>query len=439
MRVLVLGAGGFIGGRVCAGLLARGHDVVPCGRDAAALRRRFPGRLAMAADLARDGARDWLPRLAGLDAVVQAAGALGGPDLEAVHARGPAALFDACAAAGVARLVQVSALGAGPGAPSRFHRTKREADEHLLRLRAAAEAAGGGGGRGGWCVLRPSLVVGRGGRSTSLFAALAALPRPPRLGPGTWRVQPLHVEDLARAVAELLEAPAPVPPLLDLVGPEPMTTDELTRTLRAWLGLPEAPFLPIPEALLRLGAAAGAAMPGGGGAMLTPETLGMLARGNTADPRPAAAALGWRPRPLAAALAADPAVEADRWHARLLPLRPALRLGLAAVWVGSGLVSALVAPLAHSHALLAGLGLRGAAATAVTLAGAALDLALGLALLLLPRRTRLVGAAQIAAMLLFTALATAAAPAAWADPFGPLLKNAAVLVATLALMAMAED
>ena len=140
MRVLVLGAGGFIGGRVCAGLLARGHDVVPCGRDAAALRRRFPGRLAMAADLARDGARDWLPRLAGLDAVVQAAGALGGPDLEAVHARGPAALFDACAAAGVARLVQVSALGAGPGAPSRFHRTKREADEHLLRLRAAAEA-----------------------------------------------------------------------------------------------------------------------------------------------------------------------------------------------------------------------------------------------------------------------------------------------------------
>ena len=439
MRVLVLGAGGFIGGRVCAGLLARGHDVVPCGRDAAALRRRFPGRLAMAADLARDGARDWLPRLAGLDAVVQAAGALGGPDLEAVHARGPAALFDACAAAGVARLVQVSALGAGPGAPSRFHRTKRDADEHLLRLRAAAAATGGGGGRGGWCVLRPSLVVGRGGRSTALFAALAALPRPPRLGPGTWRVQPLHVEDLARAVAELLEAPAPVPPLLDLVGPaadDHRPADARAARLAGPAG-GAVPADPRGAAAARRRRRRGGA--GRGGAMLTPETLGMLARGNTADPRPAAAALGWRPRPLAAALAADPAVEADRWHARLLPLRPALRLGLAAVWVGSGLVSALVAPLAHSHALLAGLGLRGAAATAVTLAGAALDLALGLALLLLPRRTRLVGAAQIAAMLLFTALATAAAPAAWADPFGPLLKNAAVLVATLALMAIAED
>jgi hypothetical protein len=58
--------------------------------------------------------------------------------------------------------------------------------------------------------------------------------------------------------------------------------------------------------------------------------------------------------------------------------------------------------------------------------------------MLLPRRTRLVGMAQIAVMLLFTALATVAVPEAWADPFGPLLKNAAVLVATLALMAVAE-
>jgi uncharacterized protein YbjT (DUF2867 family) len=433
MRVLVLGAGGFIGGRIAAHLLARGHDVVLCGRDAAALRRRFPGWEAVRGDLARDGAGAWRPRLAGLDAVVNAAGALRGGDLEAIHASGPMALFDACAGAGVGRVVQVSALGADAEAWSRFHRTKREADEHLLRLRAAGE-------RGGWCVLRPSLVVGRGGRSTGLFAALAAaLPRPVQLGPGTWRVQPLHVADLACAVTELLEAPGPVPARLDLVGPEPMTTDELTRALRAWLGLAEAPFIPLlPTPLLRGVAAAGDVLPPGGG-LLGREALGMLARGNTADPAPAAAALGpRRPRPLAAALAAEPAVAADRWHARLLPVRPALRLGLAAVWVGSGLVSAFVAPLARSHALLAGLGVHGAAATLVTLAGAALDVALGMALLLLPRRTRLVGAAQIAVMLLYTVLATAAAPEAWADPFGPLLKNVAVLVATLALVAL-ED
>jgi len=47
-----------------------------------------------------------------------------------------------------------------------------------------------------------------------------------------------------------------------------------------------------------------------------------------------------------------------------------------------------------------------------------------------------VAAAQVAAMLLFTVLATVAVPVAWADPFGPLLKNVAVLVATLALVAL---
>ena len=430
MRVLVLGAGGFIGGRIAADLHCRGHEVVPCGRDGAALRRRYPGHRVVEADLARDGLPDWLPRLAGLDAVVNAAGVLGGAGLEPVHSSGPIALFGACAELGIARVAQISALGADAEARSRFHLTKRAADEHLLHLR---HAVGPADRRGGWCVLRPSVVIGRGGRSTALFAALAALPWPPRLGPGTWRVQPVHVADLARAVAELLEAPGPVPPRLDLVGPEPMTTDDLTRALRRWLGLPEARFLPLPAPLLRLAAAVGGAT---GGGMLTRDTLAMLAHGNTADVRPAAAALGWQPRLLVAALAADPVTEADRWHAQLLPVRPALRLGLAVVWIGSGLVSALVAPLAHSHALLAGLGLHGAAATLVTLAGAALDLALGLALLLLPRRTRQVAAAQVAAMLLFTVLATVAVPVAWADPFGPLLKNVAVLVATLALVAL---
>jgi nucleoside-diphosphate-sugar epimerase len=430
MRVLVLGAGGFIGGRIAGTLLARGHDVTPCDRDGAVLRRYYPGQQVVEADLARDGVPAWLPRLAGADAVVNAAGALGGAGLEGVHTSGPIALFDACAELGIAHVVQISALGADPAARSRFHLTKRAADEHFLRLRDAAASEGG---RGGWCVVRPSVVIGRGGRSTALFSALAALPYPLQLGPGTWRVQPMHVTDLVRAMTELLEAPGPVPPRLDLVGPEPMTTDDLTRALRRWLGLREAPFLPLPAPLLRLVVEAGGAI---GGGMLTRETLDMLARGNTADVQPAAEALGWRPRPLAAALAANPATEADLWHARLLPIHPTLRLGLAVVWIGSGLISAFVTPLAHSHALLAALGVHGAMATLVTLGGAALDVALGLALLLLPRRTRLIGAAQIAVMLLFTVLATTAVPEAWADPFGPLLKNIAVLVATLALMAI---
>jgi uncharacterized protein YbjT (DUF2867 family) len=413
MRILLLGASGFIGGRIAARLESTGHIVVRPGRRGA--------------DLARDDMAAWVPRLAGIDAVINAAGLLRG-DLEGVHHHGPRALFDACAAAGVARVLQISALGAEAGAATAFLRSKGAADAHLLRLRQE-------GARDGWCVLRPGLVVGRGGSSTGLFSALAALPWPLRLGAGQWQVQPLHVEDLVSAIQTLLEQPLPLPSSLAVVGPEVMDTDRLTATLRRWLRLAPRPAIAVPEPLLRLAAWAGTLLPA---SPLTPETLAMLSAGSTSDPQPAADAIGWRARPLAQALATEPAVAADRWHARLLPLRPLLRGSLAALWIGSGLVPVLVTPAGVNAALLAGLGLHGTLATAALWGGALVDLGIGLALLLAPRRIAWVGAFGLAVTLIFTLLATAAEPALWAHPFSPLLKNLSIIAATLALMAM-ED
>jgi hypothetical protein len=81
--------------------------------------------------------------------------------------------------------------------------------------------------------------------------------------------------------------------------------------------------------------------------------------------------------------------------------------------------------------LLAGLGLSGEPARAVTWAGAALDVVLGL-LLLRPRWRRTVLDAQLVVIVTYTALAAIALPTLWADPFGALLKNFAVLAAILA-------
>jgi hypothetical protein len=377
------------------------------------------------ADLSKDSARDWHGRLCNIDAVVNVVGALEGK-LEALHGSGPAALFDACAEAGIPRMVQVSALGAADGT-TRFLGTKRTADEHLFRLRHED-------GRRGWIVLRPSLVVGRGGYSTGLFSSLAVLPRPIGLGRGNWQIQPIHVADLARCITDLVEA-GEVPPVLDLVGPEPMSTDRLTAILRGWLGLPERRPFNIPDSLLHLGARIGRLVPG---SPLTPETLDMLARGNTADPATARAVLGWSPRRLDEALAQEPAVAADRTHARMAAVRPALRLLLATIWIGTAYVSALVTPRAVSDALTAGLGLRGMASSLALWGGIALDLAVGVAVLALPRQTVLVCMIQLAVTLLLTVLATAAFPGAWADPFGPLLKNAAIIGAVLALLAARE-
>jgi nucleoside-diphosphate-sugar epimerase len=425
MRILVLGAGGFIGSRLVASLLPRKHSVICAGRSIEALHRRFPSCTVIKADLLLDRTSDWVPRLAGVDVVVNTAGVLRG-DLQRVHHLGAAALFDACAMAGVPRVLQVSALGAGAQPDSRFLTTKYEADMHVLRLAESCE------GRQ-WCVLRPSLVIGRGGASTALFSAMAAAsPVPLTIGSGIGLVQPIHIADLTRAIADLIEAPS-LPPQLNLVGPTEMTISELIEALRDWLGLRPVRAVALPLTLLRLAARLGDILPE---ASLTCESLRMLAAGNTADVAPLASSLGWRPRMLANALAAEPSVKADLWHARLLPLRWFLLAALLVVWVGSGIVSFTISP-ERASSLLSGLRLGGSSVVAVTWAGAGLDVVLGLALLFRRwRRSALL--IQLAVMIIYTVLASALLPALWGDPFGPLLKNFAVIAVTLVL-ATIED
>ncbi len=428
MRVLIAGAGGFIGGRIAASLQNAGHEVVTCGRCPDRLQRLFPYAEAIACDFAKDSAADWRERLAGVDAVVNAAGIFrghGANSLEQVHAAGPAALFEACAALGVPKLIQISALGAGEGAYTPFHATKAAADERCLQL--AQEH-----GLPGWTVVRPSLVIGQGGASTALFAALAALPWPPRLGDGTWRVQPIHVADLAHAVRLLLEREASSPRILDLVGPAPVTTDELTQALRRWLGLAPARVFPLPEWALRASIPFARLLSFDA---LSKESLAMLKQGNTAPAGPIAEALNWMPRELGAALASEPATEAALWHARLFFLRPALRIGLAILWIWTAIVSAFVYPLEKSVEMVAGLGVSGWQASALVYAGAAVDGILGLALLF-NIRPALTGLLQLATVAVFTLLACFAVPEAWIDPLGPLTKNIAVVLATLVMIAM---
>ncbi len=100
MRVLVVGAGGFIGRHIAIEAARAGHEIIACGRNPARLRLMFPAWKVAACDFARDCLEDWRQRLQGVDAVVNAAGIFqgdGANSLEAVHVTGPRALFEACA------------------------------------------------------------------------------------------------------------------------------------------------------------------------------------------------------------------------------------------------------------------------------------------------------------------------------------------------------
>jgi uncharacterized protein YbjT (DUF2867 family) len=409
-RMLIIGGRGFIGRHVAGHLAAAGHETVAAGH----------GEI----DLVRDDDTVLQEKLASFQTVINCAGLLRsrpGASLSALHGKGTRRLLDACGAAGVSRLIHVSALGADPAGATAYQRSKGEGEALLRRPDDGIEI----------CILRPSLVIGRGGASTLLLTALAALPLLPRLGSGS-AVQPIAVDDLAELVRRLVERTDPLPRSLDAVGPEPITVEAILVALRRWLGLKPAGFFPLPEMVLPVLAFLGEMLTQG---PVSREVIALLKQGNTADPGPMIAVLGRAPRPLATALALQPASRSDLWAAWLYPLRPVLRWSLGILWVASGVLSCGLYPLSGSYRLLAEIGLTGQKAEIVLFGAAGLDLILGLALLarLRPVAT---GALQLLAMAGFTAIATALPAEYWLHPFTPLLKNLPLAAATIVMMAL---
>src|SRR5690606_38717060 len=120
---------------VVAALTIAGHEVV-CAVRAARTDSRFAGLKAVACDMASDlRAEDWLPRLAGIDAVVNVAGILrerAADTFAAVHEQAPLALFRACHQLGIRRVIQISALG--DPRDGEFIASKHRGDDALARL-----------------------------------------------------------------------------------------------------------------------------------------------------------------------------------------------------------------------------------------------------------------------------------------------------------------
>lgn len=216
--IVVLGGSGFVGRRVVAGLAALDHRVVVPTR-----RRESAKHLILLPTVEVVEADVCDPRvLAGLvkgaAAVINLVGILnptGRDSFERVHVELARNVVAACEAAGVPRLLHMSALGAATDAASRYQRSKAEAEAIVTASSLA------------WTVFRPSVIFGPGDRFLNTFARLSAVLPVIVLGCAGARFQPVFVGDVAHCFVQALGADITFRARYDLCGPKAYTLREL--------------------------------------------------------------------------------------------------------------------------------------------------------------------------------------------------------------------
>ena len=422
MLILLTGATGFLGRHILAALVSAGHTVRAVARSAP--RPETRNIHWVQADFNRDHSPEaWLPHLAGVDAVINAAGILretATQKFDALHERGPIALFRAGAQAGVSRFIQISALGADAQATTRYHLSKKHADDVLLSLPVTAT------------LIQPSLVYGPGGASAAMLQQWAALPLIPLPGAGMQQIQPVFIDDLTAAVCTLLTLPHP-PERVAAVGPQAVSLRDYLALLRRQMGLGNAHFVALPMPLVQGAVRLAAHLPG---SLADPDSLSMLERGNTAGAGPFAALLDRPPRSPTQFIERD-AAPAARTQAQLATLLPLLRVSIALVWLITGIVSLWVYPIADSLELLHRVGVPTALGPTMLYGAAGLDFVFGVATLAL-RKRRLLWLMQMALIVFYSVLITLFLPEFWAHPYGPILKNLPMLAAIWLLYQLEE-
>ena len=240
--ILITGATGFIGPHIVHALRAEDRSVRALVRDPASAGRLHawgcetaigdvndPGSLRRAAE--------------GCDTVIHLVAIITGTprDFERVMTQGTRNLVDAAQEAGVRRFVHMSALGTS-------ERTRGLVPYYTAKWEMEQAVKGSGLEH---VIFRPSFVFGRDGGVMPQFKRIARMaPVTPIVGPGTQRIQPIWVEDVARYFAEAVDKPEATNRTFEIGGPDVVTWNEFWDRLKRVLGT-RRPSVHLPFGLMR--------------------------------------------------------------------------------------------------------------------------------------------------------------------------------------------
>jgi NADH dehydrogenase len=266
VKVLVTGATGFVGPSIVAKLVADGHQVRVLERERGSS-AALPSQEAVEGDVTDP---ESLARAtAGQDAVVHLVAIINGrpEEFERVMSRATRDLVAAAGAAGVRRFVLMSALGASEQTKDLvpYYRAKWSMEQSVKE--SGLEHV----------IFRPSFIFGRGGGALQQFLRIATRsPVTPVVGPGTQRIQPIWVDDVAAYFAAALDKPEAANRTFELGGPDVVTWNEFWSRLKRAAGA-RRPTVHVPFGLMRLQAAVLEKLPS---PPVTRDQLTMLAAGD---------------------------------------------------------------------------------------------------------------------------------------------------------------
>jgi uncharacterized protein YbjT (DUF2867 family)/membrane protease YdiL (CAAX protease family) len=229
LRVLVAGASGFVGRRLCPALVAAGHSVVAMTRN--------PDRYAGAGEPVRGDVHEPATlgtALEGCDVAYYLVHSLDSPEFERLDAEAATAFGEAAAAAGVRRIVYLGGLGQDDDRLSAHLRSRREV-EGLL--------AGGGVPV---TTLRAGIVIGHRGLSWEMTRQLVE--RLPLMVTPRWvdtRTQPIALDDVVRYLVAVLDIPETAGRAFEVGGDEVLRYSDMMRRVAAVEGRPLT-ILPVP-------------------------------------------------------------------------------------------------------------------------------------------------------------------------------------------------
>jgi NADH dehydrogenase len=243
VNVLVTGGTGFVGPAIVRRLADDGHEL--------RLLERKPGSAAAAGLAGHETVQGDVTdpeslraAVEGQEAVVHLVAILQGrpEDFERIMSQATRDLVAAATEAGVRRFVLMSALGTDEQSKERvpYYGAKWEMEQ-------AVKAAGLE-----HVIMRPSFVFGRGGGALQQFLKIARLaPVTPIVGPGTQRIQPIWIDDVAAYFGEALVRPEAANRTFELGGPDVVDWNAFWERLKRAAGI-RRPSLHVPFGVMRL-------------------------------------------------------------------------------------------------------------------------------------------------------------------------------------------